>query len=149
VRRITANNFRKSRAPVTIDGLIEGLNIVVEPNEAGKSTLLEAIRAYFFVPHRSGNQLASSYQPFGGKSGRMPGAAHNAPTSRLECRRFYDGHTDEIFHRRPGVSATALAPRSVFPRRPIAFHAAPYYHSCTVAAVVIQGAGAYRNRSAP
>ncbi|WP_277983912.1 AAA family ATPase [Sphingomonas faeni] len=65
LRRITANNFRKFRAPVTIDGLTDGLNIVVEPNETGKSTLLEAIRAAFFVPHRSSNQLTRSYQPFG------------------------------------------------------------------------------------
>jgi energy-coupling factor transporter ATP-binding protein EcfA2 len=65
LRRITANNFRKFRTPVTIDGLTDGLNIVVEPNETGKSTLLEAIRAAFFVPHRSGNQLTRSYQPFG------------------------------------------------------------------------------------
>ncbi|MBE2993772.1 AAA family ATPase [Sphingomonas sp. CFBP 13603] len=65
LRRITANNFRKFRAPVKIDGLTDGLNIVVEPNETGKSTLLEAIRAAFFVPHRSSNQLTRSYQPFG------------------------------------------------------------------------------------
>ncbi len=65
LRRITANNFRKFRAPVTIEGLTDGLNIVVEPNETGKSTLLEAIRAAFFVPHRSSNQLTRSYQPFG------------------------------------------------------------------------------------
>jgi chromosome segregation ATPase len=45
LRRITANNFRKFRAPVTIDGLADGLNIVVEPNETGESTLLEASRA--------------------------------------------------------------------------------------------------------
>jgi len=65
LRRITANNFRKFRTPVTIDGLTDGLNIVVEPNETGKSTLLEAIRAALFVPHRSSNQLTRSYQPFG------------------------------------------------------------------------------------
>lgn len=65
LRRITANNFRKFRAPVKIEGLTDGLNIVVEPNETGKSTLLEAIRAAFFVPHRSSNQLTRSYQPFG------------------------------------------------------------------------------------
>ncbi len=65
LRRITANNFRKFRAPVKIDELTDGLNIVVEPNETGKSTLLEAIRAAFFVPHRSSNQLTRSYQPFG------------------------------------------------------------------------------------
>ena len=65
LRRITANNFRKFRSPITIDGLTDGLNIVIEPNETGKSTLLEAIRAAFFVPHRSSNQLTRSYQPFG------------------------------------------------------------------------------------
>lgn len=65
IRRIALDNFRKFRAPVTIDGLAEGLNIVIEPNEAGKSTLLEALRAAFFVRHSTRNQLASSYAPTG------------------------------------------------------------------------------------
>ena len=65
LRRVTANNFRKFRSPITIEGLTDGLNIVIEPNETGKSTLLEAIRAAFFVPHRSATQLTRSYQPFG------------------------------------------------------------------------------------
>lgn len=65
IRRITLDNFRKFRDPVTIDGLTDGLNIVIEPNEAGKSTLLEALRAAFFVRHSTRNQLASSYAPTG------------------------------------------------------------------------------------
>ena len=47
LRRISLNNFRKFREPLTIEGLGEGLNIIIEPNESGKSTILEALRAAF------------------------------------------------------------------------------------------------------
>ncbi len=65
LRHITLNNFRKFREPVTVQGLSDGLNIVIEANEVGKSTLLEALRAAFFVRHSTRNQLASSYAPHG------------------------------------------------------------------------------------
>ena len=38
---------------------------MIEPNEAGKSTLLEALRAAFFVRHSTKGQLAQSYLPHG------------------------------------------------------------------------------------
>ena len=95
LRRITAN-FRKLDAPVTIDGLSDGLGIVTEPKETGKSTLLEAIRAAFFVPHRAGNQPTCPYEPFGenvahrvdvvfdaaGCDGRLPNAFFNQRQKR-------------------------------------------------------------------
>src|SRR3546814_11044646 len=56
LRRISLNNFRKFREPLTIEGLGEGLNIIIEPNERGKSTILEALRAAFFVRHAPTNQ---------------------------------------------------------------------------------------------
>lgn len=65
IRRIGLNNFRKFREPLTIEGLTDGLNIVIEPNEAGKSTLLEALRGAFFVRHSTKNQLAQSFAPHG------------------------------------------------------------------------------------
>ncbi|HEX8126703.1 MAG TPA: AAA family ATPase [Allosphingosinicella sp.] len=65
LRSIRVANFRKFREPLTIDGLKDGLNIVIEPNEAGKSTLLEALRGAFFVRHGTKNQLAQSYAPHG------------------------------------------------------------------------------------
>lgn len=65
LRSIKLNNFRKFREPVTIQGFSDGLNIVIEPNESGKSTLLEALRAAFFVRHSTRNQLANSYAPHG------------------------------------------------------------------------------------
>lgn len=65
LRRISLNNFRKFREPLTIEGLGEGLNIIIEPNESGKSTILEALRAAFFVRHATKNQLAQSFAPYG------------------------------------------------------------------------------------
>ena len=65
LERIVATNFRKFRDPMVIEGLGSGLNIVIEPNETGKSTLLEALRAGLFVRHGTKNQLAQSFMPFG------------------------------------------------------------------------------------
>ena len=65
IRRLAISNFRKFRVPFAIEGLSDGLNIIIEPNETGKSTVLEALRAAFFVRHSTKNQLASSYAPYG------------------------------------------------------------------------------------
>ena len=65
IRRIAVDGFRKFREPIAIEGLTDGLNIVIEPNETGKSTLLEALRAAFFVRHGTKNQLARSFAPHG------------------------------------------------------------------------------------
>lgn len=65
IRRIAVENFRKFRAPLVIEGLTDGLNVVIEPNERGKSTLLEALRAAFFVRFNTRNQLAQSFAPYG------------------------------------------------------------------------------------
>jgi uncharacterized protein YhaN len=65
IQRIAVDCFRKFREPIAIEGLTAGLNIVIEPNEMGKSTLLEALRAAFFVRHNTKNQLAQSFAPHG------------------------------------------------------------------------------------
>ena len=53
LQRLHVENFKRFRAPFTIDGLEGGLNLFTAPNESGKSTLVEAIRAAFFERHRS------------------------------------------------------------------------------------------------
>ena len=58
-------NFRKFRKPITISGFSDGLNIVVEPNETGKSTLLESLRAALFIRHAANTDLTRSYCPIG------------------------------------------------------------------------------------
>ncbi|KUR75196.1 hypothetical protein [Novosphingobium sp. Fuku2-ISO-50] len=65
IRQIALDGFRKFRTPFAIENLTDGLNIVIEPNETGKSTLLEALRAAFFVRHNTRNQLAQSFAPYG------------------------------------------------------------------------------------
>lgn len=64
LRRIEVTDFRKFRHTV-VEGLGDGLNVVVGDNEAGKSTLLSALRAAFFERHRVGGRVAEEMQPFG------------------------------------------------------------------------------------
>lgn len=53
LQRLHLENFKRFRAPFAIEGLDGGLNLFTAPNEAGKSTLVEAIRSAFFERHRS------------------------------------------------------------------------------------------------
>lgn len=53
IRRLRLENFKRFRTPLELDGLGDGLNLFVAPNESGKSTVAEAIRAAFFERHRS------------------------------------------------------------------------------------------------
>lgn len=64
LRRIEVRNFRKLRH-VLIEDLQDGLNVVVGDNEAGKSTLLSALRAVLFEKHRVTGSAAEAMQPFG------------------------------------------------------------------------------------
>lgn len=65
LKSIEVANFRKFRNPLRIQGFVNGFNIVVEPNETGKSTLLEALRAAFFIRHSARTELVRSYVPNG------------------------------------------------------------------------------------
>ena len=47
ISRIALEEFRKFRQPLSLDGLQDGLNLFVGPNEAGKSTVAAAVRAAF------------------------------------------------------------------------------------------------------
>lgn len=97
LRRIAVDGFRKFREPMAIDGLTDGLNIVIEPNETGKSTLLEALRAAFFVRHGTKNQLAQSFAPYGEAVGpeiQVSFEANGAPWTIT--KRFLRGATIEV-----------------------------------------------------
>ena len=51
--RLGVEQLRQFRQPSVLENLTWGLNIFSGPNEAGKSTLVRAIRAAFFERHRS------------------------------------------------------------------------------------------------
>ncbi len=54
LRRLSVNQFKRFIEPTRLDELSDGLNLVVGPNELGKSTLLDALRAVLFERHSSG-----------------------------------------------------------------------------------------------
>ena len=64
IRRIEIRDFRKL-SHVVVEDLQDGLNILVGDNEAGKSTLLAALRAGLFERHRVGGDVAAGMLPYG------------------------------------------------------------------------------------
>ena len=53
IRSLSVNQFMKFDRPTKLEGLSDGLNVIVGPNEMGKSTLLAALRAAFFEKYAS------------------------------------------------------------------------------------------------
>lgn len=53
ITRLRVEQLRRFREPFELSGFEAGLNILAGPNEAGKSSLVRAIRAAFFERHRS------------------------------------------------------------------------------------------------
>ena len=68
--RLSVNQFKRFIVPTQLDGLGDGLNLVVGPNEFGKSTLLDALRAVLFERYRSGAQPIRALQ--NDRSGAAP-----------------------------------------------------------------------------
>ncbi|HEX5078695.1 MAG TPA: AAA family ATPase, partial [Geminicoccaceae bacterium] len=63
LRALELDQFRKFDRPVRVRGLTDGLNLIVGPNEMGKSTLLAALVAALFEKHRSSARSVQSFQP--------------------------------------------------------------------------------------
>ena len=61
-KSIEVENFRQFREKVLLENLDAGLNIIAGSNEAGKSTLLQAVRAALFDRH--GSSVGKSYKPY-------------------------------------------------------------------------------------
>ena len=97
LRSVKIQSFRKFREPIEIEGLKNGLNLIIEPNETGKSTLLEALRAAFFVRHATKNQLAKSYAPHGEAVGPEVNVRFETQIGPWELRkRFLKGEQIEL-----------------------------------------------------
>ncbi len=61
------SEVKQFRQPLHLNDLTDGINLFVGPNESGKSTLVEAIRAAFFERYKSGS--VDYLQPWGDSSG--------------------------------------------------------------------------------
>ncbi|MDT7833655.1 AAA family ATPase [Aquabacterium sp. OR-4] len=70
ITRLQVEQLRRFRQPLLLEGFEPGLNILAGPNEAGKSTLVRAIRAAFFERHRS--TAVDDLRPWGEGSSATP-----------------------------------------------------------------------------
>ncbi|KZY54258.1 MULTISPECIES: AAA family ATPase [unclassified Sulfitobacter] len=66
IRAITLNNVRRFTDPAQVTGIGDGINVLSEPNEHGKSTLFDAIQALFFKPFGSRDKEVSALRPHAG-----------------------------------------------------------------------------------
>ena len=66
LRKLRIEHFKRFREPLVMEGFADGLNLFAAPNESGKSTVAEAIRAAFFERHRSGS--VEHLRPWGDSS---------------------------------------------------------------------------------
>ena len=62
LRSLALNQFKKFTSPLQLKGIEDGLNVVVGPNEMGKSTLLDALRAVLFEKYNSRAQPIKALQ---------------------------------------------------------------------------------------
>jgi DNA repair exonuclease SbcCD ATPase subunit len=62
LRSLALNQFKKFTSPTRLDGIGDGLNVAVGPNEMGKSTLLDALCAALFEKHDSKAQSILALQ---------------------------------------------------------------------------------------
>lgn len=69
LRSLALNQFKKFTTPTRLDGIEDGLNVVVGPNEMGKSTLLDALRAALFEKYNSKAQPIVALQNDRNKAG--------------------------------------------------------------------------------
>src|ERR1700730_5841507 len=62
IRWVEATNFRKFVGTVRVDGIGDGLNVLVGPNEMGKSTLMEAINGVVFEKAKAQTNKIESFR---------------------------------------------------------------------------------------
>lgn len=101
LREVTVESFRRFREPFTLSGLGDGLNLISEPNETGKSTLLEAMRAALFVRHRS--REGEAFRPYGERTSPKVKLVFDMPDGRWTLQKTFN----------PGATVILTAPDGV------------------------------------
>ncbi|RVV96574.1 chromosome segregation protein SMC, partial [Mesobaculum littorinae] len=66
LRAITLTNVRRFTDPVRLGDIGDGLNLLCERNEQGKSTLFDAVQALFYKPHGSRDRDVTGLRPHAG-----------------------------------------------------------------------------------
>ena len=66
IRAIRLKEVGRFSAPVSLEGLSGGLDVLVGPNEFGKSTILKAVNLALFEQHRSKARRLEAFRPYSG-----------------------------------------------------------------------------------
>lgn len=68
IRWVQATNFRKFVGTVRVNGIGDGINLLVGHNEMGKSTLVEAINGVVFEKAKAQTKETRSFRHFGNRT---------------------------------------------------------------------------------
>ena len=89
IRRIEVRNFSKL-GHIVVEGLEDGLNVLVGDNEAGKSTLLEALRAGLFdAASDRRRRMPKGCSPMGSRCARRSPSISSSATRRWSLRKAF------------------------------------------------------------
>ncbi len=95
---IELSDLRRFVAPVRIDGIGAGLNVLCAPNESGKSTVFDALQALFFQPHRSTSREVKALRPHVGGAPCVT-IEVDLPTGRHTLSKRWLGKAQATVHR--------------------------------------------------
>lgn len=117
LRSVAVNQFRKFVEPTRLDGIGDGLNVLIGPNEMGKSTLLDAVSAVFLERHSSNAEQIRALQNDRNRAApvvhvefelqdgryRIEKRFRKKPYARLQCpdgRRLEGGEAEHVLRER-------------------------------------------------
>ncbi|WP_422918736.1 AAA family ATPase [Rhizosaccharibacter radicis] len=103
LRSLELHQFRRFDRPVRLQGLGPGINLLCGPNEFGKSTLLAALRAALFDPHRSKADAIERHRPLRGGAAPLVAAEFELGADRWRVEKRFLGRP---FARLQGAGAT-------------------------------------------
>ena len=66
IRAVRLKEVGRFSDPIAIEGLSGGLDVLIGPNEFGKSTILKAVKAALFDAHRSKHRKLDMLRPYAG-----------------------------------------------------------------------------------
>jgi DNA repair exonuclease SbcCD ATPase subunit len=92
IRSLELRNFRKFVGAVRVDGIGDGVNILVGPNEYGKSTLLEAINGVIFEKATAQTERARGFRHFCNGTAPQVELAFDLDGTRWTIAKRFAGH---------------------------------------------------------
>jgi len=104
LRSLSVSHLRCFRNPVTVGPFGDGINILHGPNEAGKSTLIEAAAIAIFDKHGISGQGVDSFQPWGTSLSPEITLEFEAEGKRYRLQKtFLVGHRSLLSEERNGI----------------------------------------------